>query len=162
MADKISYEQYASILEKIEQEMVATDDMLKESDDMFLLLRGRAGVGKTTVLNKLMFDWAKKEKEWTKQYVIAVLFNSRHLSNMLDWQTNYPKGFSLKDFLQQCSQYNVTLPEGWEDEDKILVCIGKLLHWKSSLIIHDIKRLFQSICKRSKCTKGGNKVCENC
>lgn len=121
---KVDYETYTSILGKLNRNEVAIDDILEKYNSSFLLLRGRAGVGKTTVLNKIMFDWAKSEKQWAKNYTVAIIFNTRYLSHM--HQPAKHRACNLREFLEGFSLNEVSLPKDWEKEQQnILICIGK-------------------------------------
>lgn len=117
------YEKYTRSLEKEGEEDVFIDSLLTNSVGKFLLLRGRAGVGKTTVLHKIVFEWAKNEEEWTKQFDLALMFNARYLSNM--FQTKNHKAYSLTEFLNRCCLHEIHLPEILPQDCKILLCIGK-------------------------------------
>lgn len=96
----------------------------------FIILRGRAGVGKTTALYKVLYEWAGDQ--WGQQFDIALMFSARQMS-MMNQGTN-SQGITLKEFLETCSLHKVRLKgtqlqsNDIEEEHEMLVCVGKCDH----------------------------------
>lgn len=122
----IELEQHQNHMERLDLENIGLDSLLENPDNPdFVLLRGRAGVGKTTILHKVMYKWANRE--CSDRITLAALFSTRQLSRMQNSTLN--RGISLERFLQDCSQHEIQLPKDWEANYesqifKILICIG--------------------------------------
>ena len=70
------------------------------SKGMMVLIRGRAGIGKTTLVQWLLHEWA--HQRWAAEKSCAFMLNLRYLMV-------YDYKMSLRDLLTKCSLY---CPEG--------------------------------------------------
>lgn len=126
LTESVSRNQYQSHLELSNVKDIELDELLQILQDVgFILFCGRAGVGKTTLLYKIMDKWANNE---LPHHDLALMFSTRYLSKMQQMEFN--RGITLGAFLEKCSLHEVQLPEDWSSKYasghfKMLVCIGK-------------------------------------
>ena len=57
------------------------EDMIKDGDyEKYILIRGRAGIGKSTLLQRLLWKWANGE--WATKFRAFFMLNLRHLTTI--------------------------------------------------------------------------------
>ena len=91
---------YQSFLGKTTSNATYRDILPATSKGVMVLLRGRAGIGKTTLVQWLLQEWA--HQRWAAEKCCAFMLNLRYLL-VHDYR------ISLKDLLILCSLYR---PEG--------------------------------------------------
>ena len=104
---------------------IQDEDLVKPSDFRnYILLRGRAGIGKTTLLQRIIWKWANGE--WASKFQVMFLLNLRSLMNL-------PKPMSLAYLLSLHTVYNtgnpnVIIDNKWlqENQGRIAIAFGKL------------------------------------
>ena len=98
-----------------------TNESGDKSENNCIILKGRAGVGKTTLLQYMCRQWAKKE--WGQQFAVIFLIKMRVVMMIKEKLT-------LTELLTYYSQFNSdkTMLSSWipSNLDRIGIVIGKL------------------------------------
>ena len=69
---------YQRILEASDTSDIQDEDIIKPKDfQKYVLLRGRAGIGKSTLVQRLIWKWANGE--WATKFKVMFLLNLRYL-----------------------------------------------------------------------------------
>ena len=99
-----------------------TNDPVEESGKKCIILKGRAGVGKTTLLQYLCRRWAKGK--WGQQFAVIFLLKMRVVMMIKE------KLITLTELLTNHSQFgsDKTMLSSWipSNLDRIGIIIGKL------------------------------------
>ena len=94
---------YQQELEKQGGKDIQDEDLIEVHDvGKYILVRGRAGIGKSTLVQRLIWKWANGE--WATKFKLFVMLNLRHLMNI-------DKQMSLSYFLSLYGVYNTGDPE---------------------------------------------------
>ena len=89
-------DEYQEFLRNITSNATFKDILPSTSKGMMVLLRGRAGIGKTTLVQWLLHEWA--HQRWAAEKSCAFMLNLRYLM-VHDYK------MSLRDLLTKCSLY---------------------------------------------------------
>lgn len=123
-ADNFTMDKYISHLDRFNLIETDMDGLISNIDDGGLILvYGRAGVGKTTLIQKLTRMWAKKE--WAKGYGAVFIYNMRYISP----KDNRP--MTLAEFLHgymlhKPKKFHPTISKGISREGKgWIIFMGK-------------------------------------
>ena len=69
-------DRYQHSLQKQEGSEIQDEDLIKDSQK-YILIRGRAGIGKSTLVQRLLWKWANGE--WATKFVAIFMLNLRYL-----------------------------------------------------------------------------------
>ena len=134
-------DEYQASLEKSPANTTYEDILPPDSIGPTVLLRGRAGVGKTTLVQWLLTQWALNM--WAVHCCCAFMLNLRYL--MAHTYT-----ISLPDLLTMCSLYAVgqshsTLREWMSNcQEQLIIFIGKvILHIIVSLYMNVLSKCYE-------------------
>ena len=95
-------ESYLQHLESHGADIDARDIIPKCAPGFRVLIRGRAGIGKTTLSHWMLRRWSKGK--WAKKYKVVFVLNLRYLAR-LDYSV------TLLELLTKYSVYNVQKPQ---------------------------------------------------
>ena len=112
-------DEYQKFLKKVTSNATCKDILPSTSKGMMVLLRGRAGIGKTTLVQWLLHEWA--HQRWAAEKSCAFMLNLRYLMV-------YDYKMTLKDLLTKCSLY---CPDG--DHPQLSLFIK---NWQEQLLLH--------------------------
>ena len=115
---------YQSSLEKNKGQSIQDEDLITEQDsEKYILIRGRAGIGKSTLIQRLFWKWANGE--WATKFKVIFLLNLRYLMTI-------DRPMDLSHLLSLYSTYNTgqsgqLIKTDWlnENQDKVGIVIGK-------------------------------------
>ena len=110
--------EYLKFLRKVTPNATCKDILLSRSKGIMVLLRGRAGIGKTTLVQWLLHEWA--HQRWAAEKSCAFMLNLRYLMV-------YDYKMTLRDLLTKCSLY---CPDG--DHPQLSLWMK---HWQEKLLI---------------------------
>ena len=134
-------DEYQAVLEKTPANTTYKDILPTESIGHTVLLRGRAGVGKTTLVQWLLTQWALNM--WAVHCCCAFMLNLRYLME-------HTYTISLPDLLTTCSLYAVgqshsTLREWMSNcQEQLIIFIGKVtLHIPVSLYMTVLSKYYE-------------------
>ena len=114
---------YQDQLEQFDGTEIQDEDLFQGDDyGKFILLRGRAGIGKSTLVQRLLSKWANGD--WATNFKAIFLINIRFLMTK-DWNVD------LAHLLSQYSLYKTpshTLNAEWleSNQDKIAIVLGEI------------------------------------
>ena len=103
-----------------DEDIIALGDVVK-----YILVRGRAGIGKSTLVQRLMWRWA--HGEWGTQFKAIFLLSLRHLMAMA---TSMDFTHLLSRFaMHRVGQQQLTLHPEWleENQRQVAFVLGKSL-----------------------------------
>ena len=115
---------YQSKLEKHDGKDIQDEDLVKPGDHgKYILVRGRAGIGKTTLVQRLIWKWANRE--WATQFKALFLLNLRYLM-LVDNLMDLPHLLSMYPVYNTASS-DVTLSMDWleKNQDTIGFILGE-------------------------------------
>ena len=115
---------YQRELGKLEGEDVQDEDLVKSEDiHKYVLVRGRAGIGKSTLLQRLCWKWANCE--WATQFKVIFMINLRYLMNI---ERKMPLSRLLSLYtVYNTGDPNIIIEDKWllENEANIGIILGK-------------------------------------
>ena len=130
-------DRYQFGLENHPGEDIQEEDLIKPGDfRKFVLIRGRAGIGKTTLLQRLLWKWATDE--WASKFKALFLVNLRYVMTV-------KKKMDLRHLLNLYTVYTVgkgfLIDAFWleKNQSKIGIIIGNELFSKRLLYLDDDK-----------------------
>ena len=114
---------YQVSLEEHRGTNIEDEDLVKKGEfQKYVLIRGRAGIGKSTLVQRLIWKWAKGE--WACAFKVIFLLNLRSLITA-------SRGMNLPHFLRHYPVYSLSksnvLDATWlkENQGKIGLIFGK-------------------------------------
>ena len=106
---------YQSKLEQHHGKDIKSEDLIKSGDcRKYILIRGRAGIGKTTLVQRLMWRWANGE--WAPRFKALFLLNLRYLM-LVDNHMDLPHLLSFYPVYNTASSV-VALSMEWLEKNK--------------------------------------------
>ena len=115
---------YQSKLEQHGGKDIKDEDLVKPGDHgKYILIRGRAGIGKTTLVQRLIWKWANGV--WATQFKALFLLNLRYLM-LVDKHMDLPHLLNMYPVYNTASS-GVTLSMDWleKNQDNIGLVLGK-------------------------------------
>ena len=115
---------YQSKLEKHGGKDIKDEDLVKPGDHgKYILIRGRAGIGKTTLVQRLIWKWANGV--WATQFKALFLLNLRYLM-LVNNHMDLPHLLNMYPVYNTASS-GVTLSMDWleKNQDNIGLVLGK-------------------------------------
>ena len=114
---------YQRALGKTKGKEIDDEELFQKNAKNFILIRGRAGIGKSTLLQRLLWRWANGE--WAAKFKVIFMLNLRYLMTIR-------KEMDLARLLSLYAVYNtnkagVMIDGDWlrENEGKIGIILGK-------------------------------------
>ena len=112
-------DEYRKYLNKFASNTTYKNILPSTSTGMMVLLRGRAGIGKTTLVQWLLHEWANQR--WAADKSCAFMLNLRYLMV-------YNYKMTLRDLFTKCSLY---CPDG--DHPQLSVWMN---NWQEKLLLY--------------------------
>ena len=115
---------YQQGLEEHDGRDIQDEDLIKSQDfQKYVLVRGRAGIGKTTLVQRLLWRWANGE--WATKFEALFLLNLRYLMT-IDRQMDLSRLLSLYA-VYNTSADGIAISSEWlqQNECKIGLIMGK-------------------------------------
>ena len=117
---------YQQDMEKEEGQEIQEEELMKGEDyEKYIAIRGRAGIGKSTLIQRLLLKWANGE--WATRYKAMFMLNLRHLMKE-------DKQIELTKLLSHYAVYttgdpDVVIDHDWleENEHNISFILGEKL-----------------------------------
>ena len=111
-------DKYEEFLRNVTSNATCKDLLPSRSKGMMVLLRGRAGIGKTTLVQWLLHEWA--HHRWAAEKSCAFMLNLRYLMV-------YDYKMTLRDLL---TKYSLYCPEGDHPQFSLF-----MKNWQEQLLI---------------------------
>ena len=105
---------YQQGIESHEGQDICDEDLIDDKKtDNYVLIRGRAGIGKSTLLQRLMWKWATGE--WATKFKVIFMLNLRYL--VLGKQMTLPRLLSLYS-VYNTGNPDVIFTSDWLEENQ--------------------------------------------
>ena len=117
---------YQHALEKFQGKNIEEEDLIEHDEyGKYVLIRGRAGIGKSTMAQQILWRWAIGE--WMTKYKVMIMLNLRYLMT-IDRPMSLPRMLCLYG-VYGTGDADVTVDSDWlkENEDTVGFIFGMYL-----------------------------------
>ena len=126
---------YKQGIEKHQGTDIRDEDLISEKTEKFILVRGRAGIGKSTLLQRLVWQWANGVKS-ANHLKAMFLINLRHIMRV-NTEMTLPRLLSLYSVYNTGSA-DVTVDYDWlnKNEKHIALILGNNYYLNNTITIY--------------------------